>query len=563
MKTKSFIAMSMIAALAAGCSSDDIVDGVENTNGDGAINGNGKAYVSLNITLPSEAGTRSANDVFDHGTANEYKVKTLRVTYYQNEDGTGEPFESKTYTSEDLGWSTPSSPADGITTNAVLPVAEVSFTGDAWALVEINTPAGLGVNPTNNASAVTADMLIGGERKDAFFMTNTVREDGKYLVKVTASKTELLAKENARYNHIFVERAVAKAQLNVNPSWGGSVYAIDHSTSVYHGAQIRIDSWKLDVTNKFMYPIRKFRGITDIDESHKGYDKDNFARFYGVAGEGERAFKRTYWAVDPNYEKDLVSGGIAADFNVISNPADINNAVGGIEYCLENTFNTKHQVQWETTRALVKANFKPNDNIAFGQTWYTMGNSTKAYNHTQISDEVAIALGKSSGEAKLREGLGAGTHILSGSMILIKDGDTFREANGDELEMVQNHLGKVTVYEDGICYYAIRIKHLDNYCLWGDETYGANMAPTIGDTKYVDYTDQSTDETKATMEKNYLGRYGMVRNNWYRITINSVSQPGSPTIPELTSDPDDEQKYYLQATINILDWAVRNQGVDL
>ena len=40
-------------------------------------------------------------------------------------------------------------------------------------------------------------------------------------------------------------------------------------------------------------------------------------------------------------------------------------------------------------------------------------------------------------------------------------------------------------------------------------------------------------------------------------------QPGSPIIPELTEEPDDEQKYYLQATINIQDWAVRNQGVDL
>ena len=61
----------------------------------------------------------------------------------------------------------------------------------------------------------------------------------------------------------------------------------------------------------------------------------------------------------------------------------------------------------------------------------------------------------------------------------------------------------------------------------------------------------------------YLGRYGIVRNNWYELELGKVSAPGSPTVPELSDKADDEQKYYLQATVKIMDWAVRKQSVDL
>lgn len=113
----------------------------------------------------------------------------------------------------------------------------------------------------------------------------------------------------------------------------------------------------------------------------------------------------------------------------------------------------------------------------------------------------------------------------------------------DNVAKVQNTLGsKITTYKDGECFYAIRIKHFgDDVCPW--------------ETGYNYLTGEN--------EKGYLGRYGMVRNNWYQVTINKVTQPGSPTIPALTDKQDDEQYYYLQANINILDWAVRKQGVNL
>ena len=63
-----------------------------------------------------------------------------------------------------------------------------------------------------------------------------------------------------------------------------------------------------------------------------------------------------------------------------------------------------------------------------------------------------------------------------------------------------------------------------------------------------------------------MGRYGIVRNNSYQLTINSIMNPGNPvTGGEITPEdrPDDDLKYYLDVDIDVLRWAVRNQDVDL
>lgn len=543
MKTKSFLAMGMIAALAVGCSSDDIVDGGgDNNNGN---NGGGKAFVSLNITLPSSNGsasgpfhsaTRSENNQFDHGTANEYQVNKLTVIYFYN-DANGNQQFVRTYQPEDLSWTKPADPANGITTTAVLPVEEVPFNGTAKVLVAVNTPAGLEVNQDNEVQAPTAEQLTGTSR-NSFFMTNVVNDEGEYLVEVKSYAKKTDAQEHASENSIYVERAVGKVQLFTD--WTGE-YSV--ASGVNEGAKVTIDNWKLDVTNKLTYPIRKFDAtslpITD------------YARFY--CGDPNR----TYWAQDPNYD-NYNSTLQHNNFNVITDVNDINNAVGSIEYCLENTFNTKHQKQDETTRVLAKATFVPKELVsdaeylAGDKTWYTLGNSTKGYSATDVKEAIQAAYSEAGSSINLSDITLKEIFLTAGTQKEIEK--TSFDVNGaepsdEQLAVVKNRLGKVTTYLQGKCYYAIRIKHLDYYCPWG--------APDYKDYVYVD------DAERDAMEKTYLGRYGVVRNNWYKVTINSVSQPGSPLIPELTTNCDDEQKYYLQATINIQDWAVRNQGVDL
>lgn len=64
-------------------------------------------------------------------------------------------------------------------------------------------------------------------------------------------------------------------------------------------------------------------------------------------------------------------------------------------------------------------------------------------------------------------------------------------------------------------------------------------------------------------EANWLGRYGVLRNNWYDITVEGVEGLGSPKVPTVTTDTDDELKSYIAVKINVLSWAKRTQGATL
>jgi len=81
--------------------------------------------------------------------------------------------------------------------------------------------------------------------------------------------------------------------------------------------------------------------------------------------------------------------------------------------------------------------------------------------------------------------------------------------------------------------------------------------------------------TTPGRDANYLGRYGMVRNNWYTIRLGAIAKIGSATVPNVNRDkptnpdpddpenpehPDDElEEAYIKARVNILSWAKRVQ----
>lgn len=98
----------------------------------------------------------------------------------------------------------------------------------------------------------------------------------------------------------------------------------------------------------------------------------------------------------------------------------------------------------------------------------------------------------------------------------------------------------ISTYANGESYYIARIKHFgDALTPWKSGAYG-------------------TDNLK------YLGRYGMLRNNWYELNVQSVSGPGYPDVPDVKPNtPDDEDDKYIKVSVKILKWAKRSQNVDL
>ena len=121
-------------------------------------------------------------------------------------------------------------------------------------------------------------------------------------------------------------------------------------------------------------------------------------------------------------------------------------------------------------------------------------------------------------------------------------------------------VGTINKYQAGETYYTAYIRHFDD-----------SEVPALD----AEITDADPDDQVQTPEKDvydndykgneeyYLGRYGVLRNNWYQVTINSISGPGSADIPEREPVPDDNVNYYLSVDVNVLSWAIRQQSVDL
>ena len=62
-------------------------------------------------------------------------------------------------------------------------------------------------------------------------------------------------------------------------------------------------------------------------------------------------------------------------------------------------------------------------------------------------------------------------------------------------------------------------------------------------------------DTSPTHSKlNAYGRYGVVRNHLYKITINSVSGPGTLGDPPLDDTPADLTPTYISSNITVLPW---------
>ena len=135
--------------------------------------------------------------------------------------------------------------------------------------------------------------------------------------------------------------------------------------------------------------------------------------------------------------------------------------------------------------------------------------------------------------------------------------------------LTASHEGTTVVYEfvGGVTYYSTRISHFgDVETPWSTSAESYNQYDKI-----YPLDGQSLEEPSVNYGTNranaWLGRWGIVRNNWYKLTIDEIKGLGSPVPEDYSGEaggtPDDnpEPKYYISAHVHILPWAVRNQSV--
>ena len=544
------------------------------TNNDEPVNNgnenNGKkdnAYMAINIKVASDAGSRAITDEgYVAGTDDENTI-TAANSIFLFYDAAG-----KWVTSGVVTGATPdenhSSTADheGQVNDVhgdayvVLQATQEQLQNIAQVLTVINYSGCDALKRLNKDEALakvtsTATDPANGLNPGFLMTTSTYYDSG--IVNTTAVTSDNIKDSPEAANlapvDIYIERAAAKVEVaadedpyRVTPEEGNA----DDKNIVVDGVltpvYITIDGWTLNgvVENTYLSKQLIVDWGTEATEPFAGW---NWAENH-----------RSYWAKSTNWESDETKTYYAYE-DATNEPGDTP------AYCYENTVNN-YSLSWEAgeenhkiTTVLLKAHFQTENaegELNDAQNYYRysgvyysedeyktlilkqlQGVYAKVTTTTEGSTEKAdlttgdITLGIES------NGSMAGvqfTVTLSAEGVERVDG-TNETVTAETIAAFINALPYVKTAEgflDGACYYQVPIEHLH----------------------------------AALNENNVLTGVGVVRNHWYKLSIDAVRNIGEAVYnPEkdITDIPAEVEDYYLSVQLHVLSWHVVNQGVTL
>lgn len=589
MKKINVIPLALTALMLGSCSGEESL----NLGSGNSVAQGEEGYVSLSLNLPNvKSPANRANDSFEDGTAQEYNVKDATLLIFSGASEAEATFAG----AYPLALTDDGAPdGDNITTTyhitqkVTQPSSKAS--DKVYAMVVINGVASQLLSVSGEDCSIRNQPLTKGSTKysdlagSAYYLSNddlskiAGTDNGGCFLMVNAplytspggvvspqggsvqTLTEINpnnifstvdeAEDNPAAN-VYVERAVAKVTVTGNETGTKA----DGNVADY-----TIKGWTLDVTNTSSYLVRN---VSDADWWNLKATGINDYRFVGAAAVADGLY-RTYWGIDPNYS---TAGTFATQAGGI--PASLK-AVGENDYCLENTFDLSQMNEDQTTRVIVAAALDL-DADGTPDDFYVLDNNKnsvldeagviKAVKSAYLANGTVNGLlkdnlnsGESIGEDDLEVTLDPNVTAVGGYVtvteIVIKDASKSKFKNGTIPESLQaanndviiadvNSAHKIAYYKGGVSYYHVKIKHFgDDLTPWaGGESYGSNDA-------------------------DFLGRYGVLRNNWYTVDVSGIKSIGDPEVSEIYGMPDDPDESWISVTINILSWAKRSQSVDL
>lgn len=593
MKIKHLFGLAVIAAMTASCSSNEDLGNAGPGTG---TNEAGVGYVAFNINLPTQSGSSSragsANDQFDAGTPNEYDVKDATLLIFEGISESSAQFKGA-YTLNTAPWKD-NGKTDNITTTSATIVKQIdtpaSSSDHCYALVVLNKNDVFTVDETDKTITLKgATATFSGTYKDfaeslseenltnnGFYManaplasvaggaTNPAGAEINTLATLDGKIKEKESEAKSAPAQIYVERGVAKVTMQ-NTSTTPATVAGSTKADGTSTVDFKITSWVLDNTNKKTYLVRSTDGFDDwtsLASNSTSLLAANKYRFVGSTAVAANLY-RTYFAKDANFDQTGNSAAITAgDLVTSTNPTFVDKfGNDNPQYCFENTFDAACQIDRYTTRVLIKAKLNS------GETFYVFnGDQNTIYPIDKVKSEI-----KKYFLTEYESWIKANVTIASGSVgegnldvdITDKAGDVALNSitftNGatttatlptDYQQKVMDRVGTIKEYRNGESYYFVRIKH------FGDDMTPWNKDETTKPSASSIYPD-------AHQAGNYLGRYGVLRNNWYDIAVEGVKGLGSAVVPKVTPNTDDELKSYIAVKINVLSWAKRSQSVEL
>lgn len=591
MKIKHYFGLAVIAAMTASCSSNEDLG----TAGPGTgTNESGVGYATFTINLPSVSGSRAAGDpTMEEGDAKEYAVKSATALIFQqygSDEGSYKFVESVDLPTAAADWT--NDETDGITTTSkklVAKLTNVDTKNQYYVLVLLNNnktdgvkvalpTAGQSYNEWNSKilTPKVTDLAASGD----FYMANApLNKAGSVTTLVTIDQNNIYPTQTAAENgtaaaDVYVERGVAKISV-ADPTPTAPKTVKDKATNADTKSSVEFNNWALDITNKKTYAVHNIDGL-----SSDFNDIWSTARFLGTNG-------RVYWGKDPNYDKENLNKNDDtgdtdrdAEFNFIKTTGVINKNFTEPVYCLENTFNLANMYQGQTTRVIFKATYTPKDddgnNLAddasagagTGGTFYTIGNMKTILNTDKlkaavdaVANDVANPVLPTGYTIDYTNFKTEGSHVIKAEYIKNASGTVLdptasygTKTGAQIVEEINTKLGLkagrpgrpeemvgINTYLNGVTYYIARVKH-----------FGDDKTPWSSGSAYDGHNDK------------YLGRYGMLRNNWYELKVGNVYGPGYPGVPPVDPTlPDDENEKYLSVSVKILSWAKWSHSYDL
>ena len=604
---KIYLPLALATTLALGaCSSDNVVD----NGGSSPIDLSKGGFVKMSLNLPTD-NNRGSRATLDDGLDNEYGIKNAYLVLFEGGDDENAATIKGAYALSNSDFE-----AVGDDPNHVTLTKRIAFANDTkpqpgnklYALVVLNNNGLFTVDATSheltfasnvtpgdyattknfvNFSKAIASTSTDGKTPFAanvatngIFMTNAplctkpggatdpgTDAEVKTLADVTDNiyTTEAEAKSKPAAE-IYVERAVAKVTVH---SGNGTLEAKKDKAA--SKISYTLNSWVVDNTNKKSYIVRQYDKSWNSINSNKvtaaDASKYRFVWSTPVNPNATDANKlyRTAFAQDPEYETTTAN---AANYNRnMTMSTDFGN--DHPQYCNENTFQVTAQNQDQTTRVVLGVKMSAPGTTTYDADLYTVNDNkevvytkatlaerlknillneptvkTWADAHTNVSLDITFNEDEA-GKTTIKEA------TLKGKTAPDAADETFA---GTFTTNFNKALPNIVRYKGGVAYYAGRIKHFgDSDTPWNKE--GQNV--TAGGNSNI-YNTSSTDS-----ENWFLGRYGVVRNNWYDISVNKIQTLGDATTPALSSDPDDVLENYISVSINVLSWSKHTQGADL
>ncbi len=325
---------------------------------------------------------------------------------------------------------------------------------------------------------------------------------------------------------------------------------------------------------------------------------------------------RTYFAEDPTYNADVYTETLDADGNVTSSTTTFNRpqadknahwiAMTIPGYTIENTFDVERQKWGNTTQVCFKAT------IGDGSDFFTLNGGD-----TFVANPEATVTNLVSGLPAVKKALQDAVDELvdadltawaataapgdvspdydytASVTVTFKNAITDATLSSDNVELKADYTitGKntdstkdkddlstatakaitdalaaalpkyvVSYHKGGVAYYNARIQHFGEYeTPWSISNPFQTVVPGKTIAQIYGTGDDAT--------KRFLGRYGVVRDNWYKLSVDKVMHVGTAEPVDVSANgnasiPDDQIENYIAVHVHIIPWVLRNQSVN-